>query len=188
MVGFGGVIGSLAGGYLTDIGLDKWCFGIRSILGLLIAIVASTIDKSLERDPDELINASLWNRSKSNLKDVYKGIKLPELWRTLLFFLILGSVVPNFADFLYYYQIKVSGFSQLEYSYLQVLSYIFLILTIFLFSAYLRDVRIGYMMILACSINMLGALMTVLYTLNITFGLKPLVFVCLTSTVTDSVF
>lgn len=43
-------------------------------------------------------------------------------------------------------------------------------------------------MITACFINMLGAATTVLYTKNLTFGLPPLAFVCLTSTVTDTLY
>lgn len=44
------------------------------------------------------------------------------------------------------------------------------------------------MMITACLINMIGAGTTVLYTTNTTFGLPPLAFVCLTSTVTDTLY
>ena len=32
MVGFGGVVGSLAGGYLTEYGLEKWCFGAKGCI------------------------------------------------------------------------------------------------------------------------------------------------------------
>lgn len=61
------------------------------------------MDKSLEHDPTELVNASLCERSKSNLKDVIKGSKLPELWKSILFFLLMGALIPDFTDFLYYY-------------------------------------------------------------------------------------
>ena len=44
------------------------------------------------------------------------------------------------------------------------------------------------MMITACLINMIGAGTTVLYTTNTTFGPPPLAFVCLTSTVTDTLY
>lgn len=43
-------------------------------------------------------------------------------------------------------------------------------------------------MICACVVNMIGAGTTVLYTTERTFGLNPLAFVCLTSTVTDTLY
>ena len=75
MVGFGGVVGSLAGGYLTEYGLEKWCFGAKGCIGFLIMVVACTMSKEIEKDPDELVTCSLLTRTKSNAKDVWKGIK-----------------------------------------------------------------------------------------------------------------
>ena len=43
-------------------------------------------------------------------------------------------------------------------------------------------------MIIACFINMIGAATTILYTRNITFGLSPLAFVIMTTTVTDTLY
>lgn len=43
-------------------------------------------------------------------------------------------------------------------------------------------------MITACLINMIGSATTVLYTKQMTFGMSPLAFVCLTSTVTDTLY
>lgn len=37
-------------------------------------------------------------------------------------------------------------------------------------------------------VNILGSAATLLYVLNITFGMSPLLFVALTSTVTDTIF
>lgn len=69
-LGVGGIVGSIGGGFLTDADVDKWCFGIRAIVGLLIACIAFTMDKALEKDPTELINCSLLARTKSNVRDV----------------------------------------------------------------------------------------------------------------------
>jgi BT1 family len=44
------------------------------------------------------------------------------------------------------------------------------------------------MMIAALIINMTGAATTVLFTTKHTFGLPPIAFVCLTSTVTDTLY
>lgn len=110
-VGVGGILGSLGGGFLTDAGVERWCFASKSILGFIIAGVAMTMDKSLEKDPTELINCTLWERSKANVRDVWAGAKLPELYRSIIFFIIMGCSIPNFTDFLYYYQIEITGFT-----------------------------------------------------------------------------
>jgi hypothetical protein len=61
------------------------------------------MDKSLEKDPTDRVNASLKERTKQNMKDVWQGSKLPELYRSILFFFIMGFTIPNFSVFLYYY-------------------------------------------------------------------------------------
>lgn len=111
MYGLGGITGSFMGGYLTDSGIEIWCFGLKAGLGLIIVLVSCSMDKSLEHDSNDLINATLINRSKSNTKDIIKGLKLPELWKSILYYLLIGAMVPNFADYYYYYQIEIAGFT-----------------------------------------------------------------------------
>lgn len=48
MVGVGGVVGSLAGGYLTQYGATRWCFAICALLGFLIALSGFLMPKSAE--------------------------------------------------------------------------------------------------------------------------------------------
>lgn len=103
MVGLGGVIGSLVGGYFTEWGWDRWCFFGKGTVGLLISVAGSTIPLALEQDPTEIINCSLWTRTKANARDVWNGSKLPELYRSILYFIIMGSTIPYFGTFLYYY-------------------------------------------------------------------------------------
>ena len=92
---------------MTEYGLDSWCFGAKGTVGFIIMCVALSMDKSLEKDPTELINCSLVARTKSNMRDVWKGVKLPEIWKAM------GIFVPSFSTFLYYYQIAVTGFTQI---------------------------------------------------------------------------
>ena len=100
----------------------------------------------------------------------------------------MGALIPSFGDFLYYYQIEVSGFSQMTYSMLGVLGFMTLFLSTFIYSACLKSLEMRSMMITACLINMIGSFTTILYTKQLTFGLSPLAFVCLTSTVTDTLY
>jgi MFS family permease len=188
MVGIGGITGTLIGGVLTELNQDSYCYAMRAGLGFLISGVAFTMDHSMEGDDQEFINQSSWSRLRKNLHAVYQGCKIPELWRSLCFFIIMGALIPSFGDFLYYYQIEVTGFSQFTYSMLQVLGYITLFISTFMYNACLTSWEVRHMMAAACLINMVGALTTVLYTTETTFGLSPLTFVCLTSTVTDTLY
>lgn len=188
MVACGGILGSLFGGYLTETGQDSWCFALRALIGFLISGVALTMDSSLEKESDERINASFKSRCKSNYDDIKKGIQLPELWQSLLFFVIMGALIPSFGDFLYYYQIEITGFSQVVYSMLGVLGFLTLLISTFIYNGLLKNLEMRNMMITACLINLVGSLTTVLYTKEMTFGLSPLAFVCLTSTVTDTLY
>jgi hypothetical protein len=56
------------------------------------------------------------------------------------------------------------------------------------YSGFLKGWQIRTMMLTALIINMFGAATTILYTTQNTFGLPPLAFVCLTSTVTDTLY
>jgi hypothetical protein len=58
----------------------------------------------------------------------------------------------------------------------------------FLYSGLLKEVQIKNMMVSACLINLVGCLSTVMYVKNITLGMSPLVFVVMTSTVTDTLY
>ena len=58
----------------------------------------------------------------------------------------------------------------------------------FLYSGLLKEVQIRYMMISACMINLVGAMTTLMYVKDITLGMSPLVFVVMTSTVTDTLY
>lgn len=173
------------GGWLVQTGNDQWCFGLRAILDLATAICACMMDKSLEMDSAEILTSSFCVRFKTVAKDIWKGVKLPELYRALIYFLIQGSLIPNFSDYLYYYQIEVSGFSQVQYSYLSVLAYVTLFLSMFFYNGLLKNQEVWLLMLCACLLNCFGAFTTILYTTEHTFGMDPYAFVFLTSTVTD---
>lgn len=129
---------------------------------------------------------SLGERSRKVFFDVANGLKLKELHSSIIFFILMGCMVPSFSDFLYYYQIDVSGFSLLTYSMLSVLGFICLFISTLIYNNLLKSVQIKKMMITACLLNLLGAITTILYVKQVTFGLSPLTFVVLTSTVMDT--
>lgn len=71
---------------------------------------------------------------------------------------------------------------------LGVLGFLTLFVSTFLYNGCLMNLEVRNMMITACLINMIGSFTTILYTREMTFGLSPLMFVCLTSTVTDTLY
>lgn len=103
LVGVGGVVGSLAGGFLTQYNATRWCFLIASIVGFLISFSGFLMDKQLEQDSDALVSMSLRQRSKKVFFEVANGLKTKELHSSVLFFILMGCMVPSFSDFLYYY-------------------------------------------------------------------------------------
>ena len=40
---------------------------------------------------------------RQNFIDIKTGFKVSELWKSFLFFFLLGCLVPTFQDFFYYY-------------------------------------------------------------------------------------
>jgi Na+/melibiose symporter-like transporter len=188
MVGIGGVVGSLAGGYLTQYDLPYWSFFITSMLGFLISLSGFLMSKELENDGEELVEMNTGSRAMLNIKNVWQGFKLPELWRSILFFVIMGSFIPSFSTFLYYYETDVLGISQIVISWLSVISYFCLFLSVFMYQALLKEVDIRWMMFIGLLINMFGAAASIMFVKGIYLGMPPVVFLLMSSTVTDTLY
>lgn len=61
-----------------------------------------------------------------------------------------------------------------------------LFISMFMYNMCLKTLEVRTLMISALFVNALGSSTTILYTRQITFGLSPLAFVFLTSTITDT--
>jgi hypothetical protein len=113
MIGLGGVFGSIAGGLLTNYDRPSLCFGIKALLALATAIQASRIDRSVEKcSEEELVYNSVCERSYINCRDTWRGLQRPTLYCIVIFGFIIASCIPDNTQFVYYYQVKVIGFSQ----------------------------------------------------------------------------
>ena len=187
--GLGGIVGcSLSAVLLGPITSPQACFFVMAFFGGCVGISGLFIDPSLEDNAQDLIEMSLWGRTKYVFKEVGTGLKLKELYTAVIFQSLLGAVVPNFGAYLYYYQLEVTGFSQFEYSMLQMIGYATLISGSALFNVYLKEKEFSVLMIIACFVNFAGAATTVMFCRQIYLGLPPFVFVLLTSTVTDTLY
>jgi len=76
---------------------------IASILGFLICLSGFLIDKNEEQSSDTFVNMTLKERSAKVFFEVANGLKTKELHQSVLFFILMGCMVPSFSDFLYYY-------------------------------------------------------------------------------------
>ena len=67
---------------------------------------------------------TIFQRIKFNLICIKEGLRIKELRMTLLFFVVTALIVPSFGDYLYYFQLYVSHFSQFEYAMITLLGFV----------------------------------------------------------------
>ena len=108
--GIGGIGGSLFGGYTTENDCNYLVFLFLFAISLLTLIVGYFMSNSLESRI--LNNMTLKDRLKSNLRDMKTGFKIKEFNRSILFFILLGALVPSFADYFFYYLTDYAGISK----------------------------------------------------------------------------
>ena len=94
MYGIGGIAGSMFAGYTTQNDCNELTFIALATVGLLIAIVGCTMSMSLESSSEFIINMTLMDRIRQNFRDIKTGFKIKEFHRAILFFVILGILVP----------------------------------------------------------------------------------------------
>jgi len=186
MSGFGGVAGALMGGEITRMSKPFWAFYIISVSGMIMGCLGLTMDKSVESINDDLIKMNFSRRARLVLREVWKGLRLVELNRAVLFFLIMSFVVPSFRDYIYYFEMDVLGFSKFQYALLMTFGFFSLIVGSLIFNACFKQTSLRCVVTCGVVINFIGASFTVLFVRQIYFGLSPMAFVICTSTVTDT--
>lgn len=123
-----------------------------------------------------------------NLVEIKNGFAIKELYRSVLFFLLLGAVIPSFADYFYYYQMDVTGFTKWDYAMFGVLGNVCLFIGTLAYQWFLKNKEIRCMMVMACLTNLIGAAGSLLFTRDIMFGLDPYMFMIVSSTVADVLY
>ncbi len=103
MLGVGGIFAGVAGGLITQYYNTLWIFYIFGFMGFLISLSGFFMSADIEADQLSVINLSLTNRVGKNFSDIKTGFKVKELWKSFIFFFLLGCLVPSFGDFFYYY-------------------------------------------------------------------------------------
>jgi len=66
--------------------------------------------------------------------------------------------------------------------------YVALFLSIIYFNLFLKKQEVRNMMIVACAINMIGSIFTLLFVHEIYFGMSPMAYTLVTGTITDILY
>lgn len=110
---------------------------------------------------------------------------MPEVYRTILFFLLAGLTGPSFGEYFYFFQMNVIKFSKFEYAMLGVLGYGSLTLGTMFYNKYLIEKEVRYLLQIACYIGVFGSCISLCFVMrwNLLFGINDLAFVVLTDVV-----
>lgn len=100
-MGVGGVIGCMAGGYLTQYSHPKYTFLIVSGMGLIIALIGTALTKEAEQNEvederQEANNGSFWTNLKENFHQIGLALRMPEIYCVICFFVLNGLFSPSF--------------------------------------------------------------------------------------------
>ena len=97
-MGVGGVTGCIAGGYLTQYCHPKYTFVIVSIVGLIIALISTTLTKESEKNENDLSDQeeNFIAKLNQNLSQIGQAIQMPEIYLVISFFVLNGLFSPSF--------------------------------------------------------------------------------------------
>ena len=94
--------------------------------------------------------------------------------------------MPVYSNYFYYYITDILGFSNFQYSMLNVVGSLALLISMYFYNLWFKDTEASLMLGICCIINSLGGVNAMLLIRGFSFGMDPKVFVFLTTTVTDT--
>ena len=110
--GFGGITGCGVSALFLS-GLDPItgepdgnpypCFLMMTVFGGMVAISGFFIDKRLEENQADMLQMGVCQRTKFVFGEVWQGLKMKEIYTVAIYMTVLGSLVPWFGTYLYYY-------------------------------------------------------------------------------------
>jgi Na+/melibiose symporter-like transporter len=111
-------------------------------------------------------------------------LKLKEMHRSLLFFVLIGFTVPRFDDFMYYFKTEVAQFSQFTYSLLTLLGAVALILGIFIYQRFFKETEPRIIMCCAMVLICIASFFDMCFVLrwNLKLGIPDVAWVICSST------
>ena len=189
----GGFIGSLVAAYLTENYEPRYCFLFSSIMGFVIAAVASRLNVSLETEGlEELLDdqgrpVGFWAELKRNMYEIKEAFKIREYYFIILYLFIGGFLVPNFGSFGYYFMLDVVGISKFTYSMLTVLGYVCLLLGTQVFNKYFKESEYRNLIMAEAFLSIILAPASFIFVLrlNVAWGIPDMAIIIFTETVSE---
>jgi len=138
--------------------LSRQSFYIAGGFGIIINISACFLDRNLESVADVIVKMSLWQRTKHNFTMLKEGFKIRILAMTFIFYVLQGSIVPNYEDYLYYYLTKDegAGFSKFTYSMLRMASFFGVFLGALCYSLCFQNIGIRTHLVIASLLDVVA--------------------------------
>ena len=126
-------------------------------------------------------------RAKFIFKEIREAFRTKELFRTWIFFIIMG-LIPQFKEYMYFYQIDVVGFSNSEYAYLQIFAFCGIFVGSFIYRMVSKCVELRTMVVISILMNLTGSLGQMFFCRGFYFGLKPFPYISIVMLSSEAVF
>jgi len=112
---------------------------------------------------------------------------LPQIYKPISFYLLMGITVPSFGDFNYYFIIEVLQISKFVLSLLAIVGFVTLLIGIAIYSKYLEDKETRTLIKFAILINIIGEFFQLMLVLrvNLILGINDLAFILFSNVVTE---
>jgi MFS family permease len=118
--GIGGTVACLIAGWLTtkweDGGGARITYAMAAVFTLILGLSGPCIDKKLESNQTEMVQMSFWPRTKLVFHELGEGLRIKELYTSLIYQMVIGCLVPQFTTYLYYYYIDIQDFQPFTYA------------------------------------------------------------------------
>lgn len=123
-----------------------------------------------------------------NLREIREAIKIPQIYRTILFLLLTGIVSPSFGTMFYYFNINEIKFAKSTISLFTVIGYVTLLIGTTVYHKFLKDKEIRTLLKFAILISYIGTLSSLIFILrlNLKMHINDVVFIVFTSVITDT--
>ena len=185
---FGGFFGAIAAAILTQRSEPHYCFMFSSVMGLVIATVASRLNVALEED-GRLRSLGLWADIQRNFADIQEAFRIKEFYSMILYIIIGGFLVPNFGSFGYYFMLDVVGISKFSYSMLTVLGFACLFVGTMIYKKYFMEAEYRRLIMMDALISIILAPISFIFVLrlNVQWGIPDMALIIFTDVVSEIV-
>ena len=186
-LGAGGIFGASLGGYLTENSHPRVSFLIYSLFGVVVMILGVFLKVD---ETENKIGKSVFSTIKTHLVKIKEALYMPEIYQTLLFYILCGLTGPSFSEFMYFYQMEIVKFSKWEYAMLNVMGYATMFLGTLYYNMYLKDKEVRTLLRYACWIGLIGSITSYVFVMrwNLMLGINDTTFIILTDVVTGTLF